>query len=90
MESEEELYEFLRQSVLPLSASSNSEDIETFLSSGGIPLILQVLDHENTDIAVSCGIQLLKELTDEEMPHQKRVASILAENQVTNFILRIL
>jgi hypothetical protein len=49
-----------------------------------------VLDHENTDIAVSCGIQLLKELTDEEMPHQKRVASILAENQVTNFILRIL
>ena len=68
MDSEELLYEYLRQNVLPLSANAVKEDIELFLNSGGIPLVLQTLDHDNSDISITCGIQLLKELTDEEMP----------------------
>ena len=69
MESEENLYDFLRSQIMPLSAVQNQISIENFCEANGIQQIIEIMEHENTDISIACAIQLIKELTDEEIEY---------------------
>ena len=66
MESEEELHETLKNQIMPLSAESNPDAIKYFCQAEGIRLLVEIMDHPNTDISISCAAFLVKEITDEE------------------------
>ena len=54
-ESEETLYEYLRTQVMPISAD-NPEAVLNFIEAGGIPLLVELMDHQNSDISISCAV----------------------------------
>jgi hypothetical protein len=71
-ESESALYEFIRTNVMPISADKD-EAVLAFIEAKGIPVVIELMDHPNTDISVSCAVQFLKELTDEDVKYSQNV-----------------
>jgi len=67
VEQEEILYEYLRTNILPLSAFKDTESMARFVEQGGVRAVAEVISHPNSDISVKCAVQLLKELTDEDI-----------------------
>ena len=67
MESEGQLYDYLRTNILPISAVQDEQLIQNFISSEGIETLIELLDHPNSDISINCATLLLRELTDEEI-----------------------
>ena len=82
MESEEELYEILKNQVMPLSAEGDPEAISNFCKGDGVRLLVEIMDHPNTDISISCAAFLVKEITDEESPQIQQIFEILMECEV--------
>ena len=67
MDSEEVLYEFLRTHILPISAVKDGKSVDRFVKAGGITILIELLDHKNTEISIKCALQALKELTEEDV-----------------------
>jgi hypothetical protein len=66
MESEEKLHEFLKNEIMPLSAESDDKSVQFFVQGDGIRLLVEIMDHPNTDISIGCAAFLVKEITEED------------------------
>ena len=88
-ESESALYEFIRTNVMPISADKD-EAVLAFIEANGIPVVIELMDHPNTDISISCAVQFLKELTDEDVKYSQNIYEQLIKNDVLSFVLKVL
>lgn len=92
MESEGQLYDYLRTNILPISAVQEDQLIQNFISSDGIEMLIELLDHANSDISVNCATKLLQELTDEEISQDvsQKIVEKFMDNQGHEQLIQLL
>ena len=92
MESEGQLYDYLRTNILPISAVQEDQLIQNFISSDGIEMLIELLDHANSDISVNCATKLLQELTDEEISQDvsQKIVEKYMDNQGHEQLIQLL
>jgi hypothetical protein len=74
---------------MPISADKD-EAVLAFIEANGIPIVIELMDHPNTDISISCAVQFLKELTDEDVKYSQNVYEQLIKNDVLSFVFKVL
>ena len=75
---------------MPLSAESGNEAIKNFVEADGVRLLVEIMDHPNTDISIGCAANLVKEITDEEQSHLQHVFQELIKCEIIQFIGKML
>lgn len=89
MESEVELHETLQELHI---VATNPDLYELVVELGAIPSLLELLSHENTDVAVGV-VDLLQELTDVDILHESQegadtLIDALLEQQVCALLVQ--